>query len=72
MSKSYPGGLWVVKKGEDEWKHWRDWLIKHRNAKFFPDHMTVLFQFPPETDEGNRLAKMKLDYFDEQAMTKHA
>lgn len=70
MAKSYSGGLWVVVKGEKQWANWRDWMIKHRRAVFFPDHMTVLGEFPPETPDGNKFIMGKLDYFVEMAANK--
>ena len=72
MANSYPGGFWVVAKGEKQWAQWRDWLIKHRKAKFFPDRMTVLGEYPPETPDGNKFIMGKLDYYAEAAMTKGA
>lgn len=67
MAEQHSGGLWVVINGERQWSEWQRWLRAERGYRTFPHRMTVVGEWPPETDEGKRIVHAKIEAACEQA-----
>lgn len=44
--------LWGVRRGSPQWSAWVNWYFSEFRKTYFPEWLTVLFEWPPTTASG--------------------